>query len=364
MWELKRKDGIYLQERVRDDMTGDEKIISVKLKDESRSERKRAKEKLEEKIAKGRPKKDKLSDLLSLYTHAQEQTVKETSLLSYKSLDKCILEILGDVYADRLSAGYIKKKMMESDRSPQTCNRYLFRIKACLKWSYQNDLITDSSVFDKLTFFPEPSKREKIQDKFLEPDELNTLLENTPERLSLFIRFLALTGMRIGEAIALDNADIWGNEIYITKTFNPHTMAITTPKSITSNREIHIQPELRECINDIKEYMEFQQEAIGYAPTPYLFTSTRGTRISYDVFEEQIKEAGEKYLNRHITSHIMRHTHASMLAAAGYPLEAISRRLGHEGTDITKAIYLHQTQKLKEKEAEQLDKITLISKAV
>jgi len=362
MWEIKRKDGTYLQERVRDDLTGDEKIISVKLKDESRSERKRAKEKLEMKIAKGRPKKDKLSDLMGLYAKSQENTIKEASQIMYKSLDKNILDIVGDVFIDRLTAGYIKKRMMDSGRPPQTCNRYLFRIKACLKWSYQNDLIQDSSVFDKLSFFPEPSKRERIQDKYLETDELTTLIENTPKRLSLLIRFLALTGMRIGEAIALDNSDIWGDEIYISKTFNPHTRAITSPKSITSNREIHIQPELRECINDIQEYMRFQQEAIGYTPTPYLFTSTRGERLNYDVFEEKIREAGEKLLNRHITSHIMRHTHASMLAAAGYPLESISRRLGHEGTEITKAIYLHQTQKLKAKEAEQLDGITLIKK--
>lgn len=364
MWEVKRKDGTYLQERVTDELTGYSRILSVKLKDASRAEKKRAREKLEQKIAGGRPRKDKLSDLFSLYLAEQEHTVKLTSVLSYRSLDRNILETVGDVYADHLTAGYIKKRLIDSGKSPVTCNRYIARIKACLKWSYQNDLIRDNAVYEKLALFPEPQKRERIQDKFLEPDELASLIKNTPDNVSLFIRFLSLTGMRIGEAIALDRSDVWGDEIHITKTFSTHTRTITPPKSFTSNREIHIQPELKECLKAIYEYMEFQQKVRGYVPTPYLFTNLYGGRYSYDVMEDKIREYGEAILHRHITSHIMRHTHASMLAAAGYPLEAISRRLGHEGTDITKAIYLHQTQKLKAREAEQLDKITLIPLAV
>jgi integrase len=49
-----------------------------------------------------------------------------------------------------------------------------------------------------------------------------------------------------------------------------------------------------------------------------------------------------------------------MLAAKGMSLDAISARLGHEDSRITKAIYLHRMEELKKKENEQLDKLTLL----
>ena len=41
-------------------------------------------------------------------------------------------------------------------------------------------------------------------------------------------------------------------------------------------------------------------------------------------------------------------------------LDAISRRLGHEDSVITKQIYLHVTQKLKEQEEEQIKNIHIV----
>lgn len=61
-----------------------------------------------------------------------------------------------------------------------------------------------------------------------------------------------------------------------------------------------------------------------------------------------------------LSPHILRHTHASLLAAAGMSLDAISRRLGHSDSDITKEVYLHVTEKLKKLEEEQLSKVKIL----
>jgi integrase len=50
-----------------------------------------------------------------------------------------------------------------------------------------------------------------------------------------------------------------------------------------------------------------------------------------------------------------------MLAAAGMNLDSIANRLGHEDSKITKEIYLHRLEELKEKENKQLDGIRLLS---
>ena len=48
-----------------------------------------------------------------------------------------------------------------------------------------------------------------------------------------------------------------------------------------------------------------------------------------------------------ITIHGLRHTHASLLAEAGIPLEVIQDRLGHKEDKTTMMIYLHVTENMK-----------------
>ena len=67
-----------------------------------------------------------------------------------------------------------------------------------------------------------------------------------------------------------------------------------------------------------------------------------------------------RILGKKVTTHWLRHTHASFLLAAGVPIEIISRRLGHESTAITERVYLHIIDKLKKKDAEFLANVNLL----
>lgn len=58
--------------------------------------------------------------------------------------------------------------------------------------------------------------------------------------------------------------------------------------------------------------------------------------------------------------HELRHTHTSLLLEQGVSIDTISRRLGHENSRITREIYLHVTEKLKERDNEQLARISLL----
>ena len=60
-------------------------------------------------------------------------------------------------------------------------------------------------------------------------------------------------------------------------------------------------------------------------------------------------------LNKHLTTHIFRHTHVSKLAELGVPLNVIKDRVGHESSDITERIYLHVTKNMKREMVEKLD---------
>ena len=79
------------------------------------------------------------------------------------------------------------------------------RFKSILRWGYNNDFIDDIAYLEKLTPLPDRTYREKIEDKFLETDEYISLVKGMNVVIwKLLTKFLALSGIRIGEAIALE----------------------------------------------------------------------------------------------------------------------------------------------------------------
>ena len=78
------------------------------------------------------------------------------------------------------------------------------------------------------------------------------------------------------------------------------------------------------------------------------------------IHNKYLKENSLRILGREITPHALRHTHASLLLEQGISIDTISRRLGHENSDVTREIYLHVTKKLQEKDNQQIAKISIL----
>ena len=49
---------------------------------------------------------------------------------------------------------------------------------------------------------------------------------------------------------------------------------------------------------------------------------------------------------KHLTTHIFRHTHISMLAELGVPFKTIMQRVGHNDSSTTLSIYTHVTKSM------------------
>lgn len=357
MWITKR--GI-VQERVIDPHTGLEKILSVSISGEGKKAEQEAIKKLQDKIAHVSDKRVKLSEAIKIYENDIKNNLKPSSVRKASIELNSVLNIIGDAYMDNLTAGYIRKKFMDSGRENRTLNGFLKIFKTFWMWCYRNDLVQSREVFDKLTLFQDTPKKERIENKFLEPAEVNKLLDAMNEkRWNLVFRFTLLSGLRIGEFIALDNTDVWGKNIRVSKTYDPNNKIVTSAKTYSSKREVFIQAELREVIEEIQEYTKWQAETFGYE-SDIFFPSETGGRMHYESYAKYLRELSERVLNRRCSPHITRHTHASILFARGMSLESVSNRLGHEDSRITKEIYLHRLEELKEKENKQLDAIHLI----
>ncbi len=79
----------------------------------------------------------------------------------------------------------------------------------------------------------------------------------------------------------------------------------------------------------------------------YIFTNTAGSPIDLNKVNNIIKEATDiSSINKHVTTHTLRHTHISTLAQLGINLKAIQDRVGHSDYKTTLEIYTHVTDKM------------------
>ena len=357
MWCQQTKSGKYqFFERYKDPYTKKYKVISLTMPRNTSYTRRRAYDILSQriKLVKQEAKfgKDlKLWDLAQYYNQWKYENCKKQTAIGHESKINRICLMLGDVYVQDITAAYYREKM--GFEPPTTYNERLMKFKAMMRWAYKNDLVDDIHFIDKIQRKKDRPTRIKVEDKYLEREELIKLINGMPEHWAIITEFLALTGMRIAELIDLkkSNVDAKNRIIHIRSTYALLTRESSSTKTETSERDIYIQAELMPLIKQIRSIPN---------KTPYFISGTDHGRISYDAYRKALKEYSLKLLGRKITPHVLRHTHTSLLAEQGFALEKISRRLGHSDSRITKAVYLHVTKKAIQIENEQLDHIKLL----
>ena len=364
MWVEKVKTGYKFIERYTDPMTGKYRRVSIVLDKDTAQSRKTAQRALNAKIDQAMmPQETKitLAQLVELYGKEQLKTVKMQTYSRNQSACNALIKMLGaDTLVNKLAAGYVRERLIASGRENGTLNEWLVRFKGLIRWGYRNDYVSDISYLEKLERFKDIPHRQKIQDKYLESDELKQLLEAmTVTKWKLLTEFLALSGLRFGEAAALYRTDVDLKErvIHVTKTYNQNHDVVTTPKTGTSVRDVYMQDELLSVCKIIL-FTEAGGKVVRMSRM--LFPGTRREHMQFDCYAKYLREKSEKVLGRRITPHTLRHTHASLLMEQGIDKDAISRRLGHSNSRITEEIYLHITKKLEEKQNEQIKNVKIL----
>jgi integrase len=302
-----------------------------------------------------------LGTLAERYLEEINETLRPSTVLRNMTIVERMVGWLGaDVYISHLTVPYVRNILKKNASKPVTYNEYLKRFKTFLNWCYMNDYLKERQLMDKLQPLPDP-KKERIVDKYLEADELRALLAAADDPLwSLVIRFLVLSGLRIGELIALQNSDINGDYISVTKTWETGArVLVDAPKTASSFREVYMRPELRQVVNEMISYMRVYKFERGIRSDLFV-CNPKGGVIKYDLFRKYLHQVAAEALGRDITPHALRHTAASLLIADGVPLDVVSRMLGHDGSRITKQIYIHITQELKNHDREILEKTKII----
>jgi integrase len=162
---------------------------------------------------------------------------------------------------------------------------------------------------------------------------------------------LAGTGMRWGEAVALEvrDVDLDDATVRVTKAEksdpdNPGQTIIGPTKTAKSRRTITLPSELVNALTPLVE---------GRKGTARLFVTPDDRPVKhrnfYDLWLHTILPAAEV---ERVRVHDLRHSHAAWLIAEGIPLRVIQARLGHEKITTTIDTYGHLLPDLQRAAAE------------
>lgn len=197
----------------------------------------------------------------------------------------------------------------------------------------------------------------------LNRNELSLLLDTFRKEFSRHYPMaltLARTGMRLGEAIALQWGDIDFNSRFITIQRGMSRGKLETPKS-GKFRRVDMSKQLTETLLSLRKERKEEKLRKGWKEMPeWVFVSETGTALDSSswrkrVFEKALEKAGL----RKIRIHDLRHGYASQLIQAGESLAYIRDQLGHHSIKVTVDIYGHLAPEGNKTAVDKLDDDTL-----
>lgn len=342
MWIEETVHGTYKFVEEYKDLSGKRRRVSVTYEKNTATTRKLAQKELNEKIKVRSQTVDNIdfNTLLDLYIENKKKTLKRTScrvictqvnnLRKYYDCSKK----LSDISPVELNFAF--------DSAPVSLQRQLRHV---LNFAYKK-CFTGSKIADRLNFTQktEPISAGKLYYEKEELEEVFKKLEKsdcyTARSLRLICEFLTLTGLRIGECLALEISDFNEEESTISITKSATDNLVHTPKSKHSIRTLSINQRARQIIKEA----EFLKRVLGIQ-SEIIFSNTNGTHF----YATNLRTVLKRYeVDTHF--HLFRHTHASLLSEEGIGLDTIQRRLGHANDEITREIYVHITKNVEKKE--------------
>jgi len=215
-----------------------------------------------------------------------------------------------------------------------------------------------------------PKKKAHVLEinKFYSTEELKIFFSCLEDygnlKFNAFFRILAFTGMRKGEALALEWSDIdFDNKIiHITKGVSldeNDIPIISTPKTNKSVRSVSIDNETVLTLKKwkLEQAQKLMKKGINSLNKPQLVFTYRNNRLYRPCYVNDWLDIIIKTYNlKKITIHGFRHSHCSLLFEMGTPIQVVQERLGHTNIKTTMDIYTHVTEKQRDEIADNFAK--------
>lgn len=262
--------------------------------------------------------------------------------LSYKLYQQFINHLINKKYS---------KRTVEIIRGTM----YSAMQKAKILKKVHDNPCTDVSIYSAKE---KREKENKTAIKFIPFEKIETFLDAAlfdNYTYYIFFRFLIETGVRKGEALALQwsNVDLNSNRIRIVQSIDYEAESeeelFSDTKTYHSVREIPITNRLA---MDLRSHKVRQNDNIFRLKTTYkehldlVFCREDGTTLPKSTLFNAFRRILKKAELPALSIHTLRHTHAVLLLESNVEMKYIQEALGHGSMQITSDIYTHVSKKM------------------
>lgn len=357
-------------ERYEHPYTGKMHKVSVTMDSQSPQAKKKAtrllQEKIEKKIAKtGYQEVGSITfgELVNQWWKTQSNLKQTTLYEKRKRLKKLRSYIEDEVLVSRIDKRYLIRfveLLQEEDLSYNYLSSIKSTLNQILKYAVYLDYMDNNPLSD-IKLEKKSNDSDSVVEKYLTYEEAEKIWRRYQENKHLSRNFgiicelMFFTGLRIGEALALQLKDYDGKNIHVNGTSHyivGEGIKKGTPKTKDSYRVVSLPDRIITLLDGYIYANKINDD------NAFLFVSVHGNLISLRNFNTSLttvcKQVGIK---KEVTSHWFRHSHITMLAEMNIPLKAIMDRVGHSDPDTTLKIYNHVTSKQKAAIAKKLNKL-------
>lgn len=300
-----------------------------------------------------------------------ETGVRDATKVFYYGLQRRLCNGLGRYNIEDITIEELQYFFDHANRekliSRRTIGGWLKILEITFDYALRKGLTTQIPALNTI-ILPPMAEMPDPDDRFLDDDKLQKMFLALSDNLlySTIAEALLLSGLRIGELLALNKEDLSSERCMIRVrhsltriVVNRDTIcvryAVGEPKTRGSKRNVFVSPLFFTVIDQWQSAIRKDgrmKKALEKGNQNYIFINKNGDLFNYHTLQENFR----KYLARHdirfkVTFHMLRHCYVSYMVSAenGITLEDISRQIGHKSIKTTYDIYYTQTKEMQHK---------------
>lgn len=297
-------------------------------------------------------------ELSELWLKNHKLEVKpQTYSQTVSELKTHLLPVFGNIRVEKITLPMVQVFVNKIANNPNLGSVSLKIIlsinKRILKYAVNLQLITVNPADNIIIPKNKKNISQKKELKYFEANQLKQFKDYLDKLPNTFRNYyhktlydtLLATGLRIGEAVALEwsDIDLDNGVIDVNKTLVWSRMETNSPKSMAGYRKIPIDRNtvLMLRLYKARQHQCFIEHGYGGKMAEHVFSNGLHAYPSREGLQKtltkHLKLAGLPYL----TLHAFRHTHASLLLNAGISYKELQQRLGHSTLAMTMDTYSH-----------------------
>lgn len=288
-----------------------------------------------------------------VFMPAKTLTVTENTRASFQgNLDKWIYPAIGDIKLPEITSAQITAVLLDMQgkgKAHATVVKVYTILKSMFKMAYLSDMI-DRNPMDKVER-PKPRKDEtKPQEAeaytVQEVRYILKALSGEPLKWRALVRLLIDTGIRRGEALAIqwEDIDFQGKSILIQRNlcYTPDKgVYLDAPKNGKS-RIVYVGDDTLELLQKLKS-----EQVPG---AQFIFTQDNSVEAMHPTSPTHyFRQFAKQHDIQGFHPHKLRHTFASVAITAGADVASVSETLGHSDTAVTLRMYTHANEESRQR---------------